>query len=77
MFFESRGSVETLTVPRTGYNLTQIVASDFDPVELATGEEISWIGHVVKTDKVYYASHCDSYSSVYLRELALIDNSYK
>ena len=77
MNFEPRGSGETLAVPRTGYNLTQITPSDFTPVELAAGEEVSWIGHVVKTDKVYYASHCDSYSRVYLKELALIDNTYK
>ena len=46
-------------------------------MKLSFGEEVSWIGHFAKLDKVYFASHEKDFSQVYVKELQLIDNSYR
>lgn len=47
------------------------------PVDLAKDEEVSWIGHLSKIDRVFYASHLGNYCEVFVKELFVTDSTRK
>lgn len=60
---------------RNSFNLTQVKESDFAPFDLEESEEVSWIAHFSKTDRVFYASHTANYNQVFIKELWITDST--
>jgi hypothetical protein len=63
-------SVENSSViSKHNFDLIQLKESDFNPVILDLDEVITCITQHQKTGRIFYSSHCESYTSVKIKEL--------
>ena len=62
-------------VKRRLYDLQLVEESEFAPIDLELGEEVSWIGYSSKTDRIFFASHTADYNQVYVKELVITDSA--
>jgi hypothetical protein len=56
-------------VAKNNYNLLLLKDSEYQPIMLDLDEEVTCIKQHQKTGRIFYSSHCDSFTNVCIKEL--------